>query len=196
VAVESVALCADESLALYVVEDPSPPRPGERRHLVQAGLEAARRAADAADAATAARAGPAAPVDAPTAFRPTVYQIVRLVLARPHDACVAFDGWRSSSGDEVATSAGRLRLGPPAEPFATHLRNIPGRLTLHGSVLPVAVVLELIAWGRWRSAVSLRPERRLPGAMAHHRERRYLAAGHAVMDVITDAVRGAAEGTA
>jgi hypothetical protein len=179
-----------------VVEVPPAPPPGERRHLVQAGLEAARRAADASDAVVAARGGPAAPADTPTTLRPTVYQIVRLVLARPPDACAAFDGWRSATGDEVVTPAGRLRLSAPGQPFATHLRHIPGRLVLHGSFVPVPVVLELIAWGRWRAAVSLRPERRLPGAMAYHRERRYLATGHAVMDVITDAVRAAAEQTA
>ena len=75
-------------------------------------------------------------------------------------------------------SAGRRRTE------ASQLRALTGRLRLWLSPVPLPVELDLVPWGRWRTMVTLRPDRRLGWSVGAHRRSRYFATGHAAMDVV------------
>ena len=183
----------EEYLALYVGDEPAP-EPGPR-HLVHERLARRRQPAPSADASWASLVGPAAPFVSAASMRPTAHhQIVRLILARPAVASIGFDRWSRQLGAEILTPDGAFRPDRDAIlPDSSQLRRIRGVLDVWGSVFAVPVVLELLPWGTWRAAVSLRPVPHASLFLRYRRGRRYFTAGHAVMDVITAAVRSEAE---
>jgi hypothetical protein len=119
--------------------------------------------------------------------RPLDRAFVRQLHAEPSTAAAAFDRWLARCGGRVVARSATLRLDLPARREPDRLRVVCARLAHRRSPVAVAVELELLAWGRWRSVVSLHPVTPLWCGP------RYFAAGHAVMDVVTGILRGAAE---
>jgi hypothetical protein len=155
------------TLDLYVVDDDHPDeRPGGGRssHVLEDLVAAHRRPLDRA--------------------------FVRQLHADPATATTAFDRWLAWCGGRIVTRSATLRLDRPAWSEPERLRVVSARLEPRRSPVGVAVELELLAWGRWRSAVSLHP---VTPAWCGPRPPRYFAAGHAVMDVVTAVLRDAVE---
>jgi hypothetical protein len=182
---------AEEPLALYVVEDePAVADSGERRRRVlMEGVVALGRAV----AASSERESIPPPE---VATGPRILErawreraTTRHLHAHPLRAQAAFDRWIDRAAGVVATRAATLRLDRPVAVDAGRLRAVPGRLELRRLPVPVGVELELVAWGGWRAAVSLRPSSRWSPSLAWHQARGYFAGAHAVMDEIMRALR-------
>jgi hypothetical protein len=122
--------------------------------------------------------------------RPLDRVFVRQLHAGAATATAAFDRWLAGCGGRVVARAATLRFDRPAWSEPGRLRVVGARLEPRRSALGVPVELELLAWGRWRSAVSLHP---VASAWCEPRLPRYFGAGHAVMDVVTAALRDAVE---
>src|SRR5262245_48643769 len=185
-----------DDLPLYLGEvDTSPAdrqaagAPG-RRPALPHGLAAIGRAAHDLSERMAV---PASASPAPVAYetlRGVVIHITRHLVIAPDDAVVAYDDWLPSAlAAPIGTQQGSLRLGSPIPPGPSRLRAVPGRLGLRLSAVPLPVELELVAWGEWRTVLTLHPDRRFGWKVGPHRRSRYFAAGHATMDLIVRRLR-------
>jgi hypothetical protein len=120
--------------------------------------------------------------------RGLVIPIARHLVMVPGEAVRAFDELLPRLAAPISTPRGRLTLA--VESVARHrtdasqLRAVPGRLHLWLSPVPLPVELDLVPWGRWRTMVTLHPDRRFGWSVGAHRRSRYFAAGHAAMDVV------------
>jgi hypothetical protein len=121
--------------------------------------------------------------------RPFDRAVVRQVLADPPSAVAAFDRWLATTSGRVLTRKATLHLGV-ATAGAGESRTVPSQLRLRHSPLVVPLELELLAWGRHRCAVCLRPIDRFWRGPAPDR---YFAAAHAVMDVVVTTLRRSVE---
>ena len=169
-----------DELPLYVgaleVPQRRPPRVGTPDAMVEPPLVAL----------PAPRRGSALPVHG-AGTHGLVIPISRHLVIPPVQALEAFDAWLGTArATRVTTPEGCLRLGEPCPPGVARLRAVPGRLTLRRSFAPLAIELELAAWGAWRCVLTLHPAGRLGEAVSPHRRRRYFAAGHATMQVIVE----------
>jgi hypothetical protein len=181
----------EEPLALYVVEDDDIVLDGgeRRRHVLLDGVMALGRAV----VESSERGSVPPPVDTsglPVRERPWLERaITRHLHTHPMRAQAAFDRWLVEAAGIVITRPARLRLDRPVPPDLARLRVVPARLELRHLPVPVRVELELVAWGGWRAAVSLRPPPRWSPSLAWHHASRYFAGAHAVMDQIMQALR-------
>jgi hypothetical protein len=120
--------------------------------------------------------------------RGLVIAIARHLVIAPGDAVRAFDLLVPRLAEPIVTSRGRLTLSVesarqrPTE--ASQLRALTGRLRVWLSPVPLPVELDLVPWGRWRTMVTLRPDRCFGWSVGAHRRSRYFASGHAAMDVV------------
>jgi hypothetical protein len=167
----------------------APDEPGRRPGLPH-GLVAIGRAAHELSERLAVPAGVSSAPVAYETLRGVVIHITRHLVIAPKDAVAAFDDWlRSALATPVGTPQGSLRLGPAIAPGPSRLRAVPGRLGLRLSAVPLPVELELVAWGEWRTVLTLHPDRRFGWKVGPHRRSRYFAAGHATMDLIVHRMR-------
>ena len=90
-----------------------------------------------------------------------VVHLARHLLIAPDRAADAFDRWRAGTAGRVKTRHGALRLVGEGRATAPQLRILSARLELPLSPFAVPVELELVAWGRWRTILAMRPARRL-----------------------------------
>jgi len=188
-----------DELPLYLAEpcEPrhGPPRgdhlsadAGDHRPGVPHGLVVLGRAAHELSERLAPPPSGSAPLGSYETRRNVVIDITRHLVMAPADAAAAFDEWLTT-GARTATPRGSLRLSSPIPPGPARLRAVPGRLALRLSPFPLPVELELVGWGEWRAALTLRPVRRLGWTVAPHRRSRYFAAGHATMDLVVRGLR-------
>ena len=111
----------------------------------------------------------------------------------PGDAARAFDAVLPHLAEPIVTPRGTLTLSVDSagrsRSDASQLRAIAGRLHLWLSPVPLPVELDLVPWGRWRTMITLHPDRRFGWSVGAHRRSRYFATGHAAMDVLIDELR-------
>jgi hypothetical protein len=191
------------ALPLYVVEpgvepdepDPSAVEAPRHQHVTDAVHEswaALGRAAQQLSDRLAAQSAP----DGGTGFETThglVIAIARHLVMAPGDAVRAFDALLPRLVDPIVTPRGTLTLSVDSagrrRTDVSQLRAIAGRLHLWLSPIPLPVELDLVPWGRWRTMITLHPDRRFGWSIGPHRRSRYFAAGHAAMDALIDDLR-------
>ena len=191
---------AGGSLPLYVVEPGAerdePPEPAaapagpRHQHLTGAvhdSWAALGRAATQLSDRLATPPAPAAGGGFETS-RGLVIAIARHLVIAPSDAVRAFDLLLPGLAEPIVTRRGSLTLSVDSagrqRTEASQLRALTGRLRLWLSPMPLPVELDLVPWGRWRTMVTLRPDRRVAWSVGAHRRSRYFATGHAAMDVV------------
>jgi hypothetical protein len=192
-----------DALPLYVVE---PRREPEERDPTASGAPPHHHVTDAVQESWAALGRAAhqlsdrlAPPPAPsggTGFETAhglVIAIVRHLVIAPGDAVRAFDALVPQLVEPIVTRRGTLTLAADSagrrRTDASQLRAIAGRLHLWLSPIPLRVELDLVPWGRWRTMITLHPDRRFGWSVGPHRRSRYFAAGHATMDALIDELR-------
>jgi hypothetical protein len=172
-----------------VVEAPKPPHLTDA---VQDGWAALGRAAHQLSDRLAA---PAAPIGG-TGFetsRGLVIAITRHLVMAPSDTVRAFDALLPRLSEPIVTPRGTLTLSTDSagrgRTDRAQLRAVAGRLHLWLSPLALPVELDLVPWGRWRTMITLHPDRRFRWSVGAHRRSRYFAAGHAAMDAVIEQLR-------
>jgi hypothetical protein len=129
-----------------------------------------------------------------------VIAIVRHLVMAPGDAVRAFDALLPRLVEPIVTPRGTLTLSADSagrrRTDVSQLRAVAGRLHLWMSPVPLAVELDLVPWGRWRTVITLHPDRRFRWSLGAHRRSRYFAAGHAAMDTVIDELRSLSGGSA
>jgi hypothetical protein len=125
--------------------------------------------------------------------RGVVIAIARHLVMAPGDAVCAFDAVLPHLAEPIVTPRGTLALSLDSagrgRSDASQVRAVAGRLHLWLSPVPLPVELDLVPWGRWRTMITLHPDRCFGWSVGAHRRSRYFVAGHAVMDVVIDALR-------
>ena len=187
---------AGGSLPLYVVEpgagrdeQPEPTPAGPRHpHLSDAVHDGWVALGRAATQLSDRLATPPAAGGGYETSRGLVIAIARHLVIAPGDAVRAFDLLLPRLAEPIVTSRGRLTLRVESagrrRTEASQLRALTGCLRLWLSPVPLPVELDLVPWGRWRTMVTLRPDRCVGWSVGAHRRSRYFASGHAVMDVV------------
>jgi hypothetical protein len=191
------------TLPLYVIdpdlepEAPSPPAAESPRHqhLADAVHDSWAALGRAAQQLSDRLAAPSAAIGG-TGYETAhglVIAIARHLVMAPGDAVRAFDALLPRLAEPIVTRRGTLTLSVDSvgrgRPDRSQLRAIGGRLHLWLSPVPLPVEMDLVPWGRWRTMITLHPDRRFAWSVGPHRRSRYFAAGHAAMDAVIEELR-------